>query len=336
MGRGKIEIRRIENATSRQVTFSKRRNGLLKKAYELSVLCDVDIAVIVFSPTGKLFQYASSSMKEILERYEQVPPEQKEKGSQRLDNMDYLNREVAKLRNEVEHKYHEARQLEGEDLDRLGVYELEQLEQKLSNSMRRIRGRKDELMKAELEGLRKQVADMETALVGAASFDGRPLSGSSNYLLQSIPGIRTMPPSSLGGMNPASTSLQLGSDRLFGNRGVELHDRSASDESPVMTNRMSVDFAQAPREMSGVDLSGSPVPPWKSQAAAAAQQEWKNQASSPTDWKVTNTEHLDSWPKAPAPTPEWKSTSVQPEWKNQSSPSSEWKPLDWMYHGPQD
>ncbi|KAH7431446.1 hypothetical protein KP509_08G048300 [Ceratopteris richardii] len=57
--RGKIQIRRIENATSRQVTFSKRRNGLLKKAYELSVLCDAQLALIIFSATGKLFEFAS-------------------------------------------------------------------------------------------------------------------------------------------------------------------------------------------------------------------------------------------------------------------------------------
>lgn len=53
-------MRRIENATSRQVTFSKRRNGLLKKAFELSVLCDAEVALIVFSPRGKLYEFASS------------------------------------------------------------------------------------------------------------------------------------------------------------------------------------------------------------------------------------------------------------------------------------
>ena len=52
-------MRRIENATSRQVTFSKRRNGLLKKAFELSVLCDAEVAIIIFSPRGKLYEFAS-------------------------------------------------------------------------------------------------------------------------------------------------------------------------------------------------------------------------------------------------------------------------------------
>ncbi|CAJ1949934.1 unnamed protein product, partial [Sphenostylis stenocarpa] len=60
MVRGKTQMKRIENATSRQVTFSKRRNGLLKKAFELSVLCDAEVALIIFSPRGKLYEFASS------------------------------------------------------------------------------------------------------------------------------------------------------------------------------------------------------------------------------------------------------------------------------------
>jgi hypothetical protein len=59
MARGKVQLKRIENATSRQVTFSKRKNGLLKKAYELSILCDAEVAVIMFSQKGTLFKFAS-------------------------------------------------------------------------------------------------------------------------------------------------------------------------------------------------------------------------------------------------------------------------------------
>lgn len=60
MGRGRIEIKRIENTTNRQVTFCKRRNGLLKKAYELSVLCDAEVALIVFSSRGRLYEYSNN------------------------------------------------------------------------------------------------------------------------------------------------------------------------------------------------------------------------------------------------------------------------------------
>jgi hypothetical protein len=60
MGRGRVELKRIENKINRQVTFSKCRNGLLKKAYELSVLCDAEVALIVFSSCGKLFEFGSA------------------------------------------------------------------------------------------------------------------------------------------------------------------------------------------------------------------------------------------------------------------------------------
>ncbi len=52
-----------------QITFSKRKGGLLKKAYELSILCDVEIAVVMITSNNKLYQYASSNMNSILIRY---------------------------------------------------------------------------------------------------------------------------------------------------------------------------------------------------------------------------------------------------------------------------
>ncbi|KAI5386079.1 hypothetical protein KIW84_072593 [Lathyrus oleraceus] len=68
MTRKKIQIKKIDNISSRQVTFSKRRKGLFKKAQELSTLCDADVALMVFSATNKLFEYASSSMQQVIER----------------------------------------------------------------------------------------------------------------------------------------------------------------------------------------------------------------------------------------------------------------------------
>ncbi|KAJ1948491.1 Myocyte-specific enhancer factor 2D [Linderina macrospora] len=69
MGRKKIRIQRITDERNRQVTFLKRKAGLLKKAYELSVLCDCEIAVIIFSSQNKLVQYASTNMDKVLMRY---------------------------------------------------------------------------------------------------------------------------------------------------------------------------------------------------------------------------------------------------------------------------
>ena len=56
-----MQLKRIENKINMQVTFSKRRSGLLKKAHEISVLCDAEVALIVFSTKGKLFEYSTDS-----------------------------------------------------------------------------------------------------------------------------------------------------------------------------------------------------------------------------------------------------------------------------------
>jgi hypothetical protein len=60
MAHGKVQMRRIENPVHGQVTFCKRRMGMLKKVRELSILCDADIGVIVFSPHGKIYELATN------------------------------------------------------------------------------------------------------------------------------------------------------------------------------------------------------------------------------------------------------------------------------------
>ncbi|KAM0903885.1 hypothetical protein ACQ4PT_018379 [Festuca glaucescens] len=70
MARREVQMRRIENPVHRQVTFCKRRMSLLKKANELSVLCDADIGVMVFSPHGKIYELATNgNMQGLIERY---------------------------------------------------------------------------------------------------------------------------------------------------------------------------------------------------------------------------------------------------------------------------
>ena len=73
MGRKKISIARITDERNRQVTFTKRKFGLMKKAYELSVLCDCEISVIIFNSHNKLFQYASTDMDKVLLKYTGIP-----------------------------------------------------------------------------------------------------------------------------------------------------------------------------------------------------------------------------------------------------------------------
>ncbi|PPS09384.1 hypothetical protein GOBAR_AA11258 [Gossypium barbadense] len=72
MGRGRVQLKRIENKINRQVTFSKRRAGLLKKAHEISILCDAEVALIVFSHKGKLFEYSTDSCNRIYKCFRDV------------------------------------------------------------------------------------------------------------------------------------------------------------------------------------------------------------------------------------------------------------------------
>ncbi|KAM6543542.1 hypothetical protein CsatB_007989 [Cannabis sativa] len=68
-GRQKIQIKKLENKSNKHVTFSKRRSGLFKKAGELSLLCGSKVAVIVFSPTGKLFCFGHPSVDDVVRSY---------------------------------------------------------------------------------------------------------------------------------------------------------------------------------------------------------------------------------------------------------------------------
>lgn len=87
MGRKKISIRTIPDERNRQVTFMKRKFGLLKKAYELSVLCDCEIGIIVFSENNRLYQFATSDMDALLLRYTETPTIYENKTSMDIEKM---------------------------------------------------------------------------------------------------------------------------------------------------------------------------------------------------------------------------------------------------------
>lgn len=69
LGRQKIPMKKIEKESSLQVSFSKRKSSLFKKASELSILCGVNISVIVFSPGGKAFSFGHPSVESVVNRY---------------------------------------------------------------------------------------------------------------------------------------------------------------------------------------------------------------------------------------------------------------------------
>ncbi|WMV54446.1 hypothetical protein MTR67_047831 [Solanum verrucosum] len=170
MGRGKIEIKRIENNTNRQVTFCKRRNGLLKKAYELSVLCDAEIALIVFSTRGRLYEYSNNkakhviyvnSVKATIERYKKATAETSSAYTTQELNAQFYQQESKKLRQQIQLMQNTNRHLVGEGLCSLNVRELKQLENRLERGITRIRSKKHEAILAETENLHKREIQLE-------------------------------------------------------------------------------------------------------------------------------------------------------------------------------
>ncbi|PON36762.1 MADS-box transcription factor [Parasponia andersonii] len=101
MGRLKLKIKRLESTSNRQVTYSKRRNGILKKAKELSILCDIDIVLLMFSPTGKptLYQGERSNFDEVITKFSQLTPQERTK--RKLESLEALKKTFKKLDHEV-------------------------------------------------------------------------------------------------------------------------------------------------------------------------------------------------------------------------------------------
>nr|AAF19048.1 MADS15 protein [Oryza sativa] len=162
MGRGKVQLKRIENKINRQVTFSKRRNGLLKKAHEISVLCDAEVAAIVFSPKGKLYEYATDSrMDKILERYERYSYAEKALISAESESEGNWCHEYRKLKAKIETIQKCHKHLMGEDHESLNLKELQQLEQQLESSLKHIISRKSHLMLESISELQKKERSLQ-------------------------------------------------------------------------------------------------------------------------------------------------------------------------------
>ncbi|KAG8390285.1 hypothetical protein BUALT_Bualt01G0067700 [Buddleja alternifolia] len=162
MVRGKVQLKRIENTTSRQVTFSKRRNGLLKKAYELSVLCDAEVALIIFSQKGRLSEFSSSNTQKTIERYLEhanqgrnanIEVEQHMQCSDNLFYLQHLKHEAAYIAKKIELLENSRRKLLGHDIEECSVEEVQEIENQLERSLKNIRERKTQLFKEEIEKL---------------------------------------------------------------------------------------------------------------------------------------------------------------------------------------
>ncbi|XP_031130430.1 MADS-box protein SVP-like isoform X1 [Ipomoea triloba] len=193
MVRQKIEIKKIDSLSARQVTFAKRRRGLFKKAHELSTLCDVELGLIVFSATGKLSDYSSSSLRfaafvwSLLCSLRFAPLRIIAQGMVQV--LARHNMHSEKNENDLEHHHHHPqpplqlqqdnrcthamllkeykdkdrhlRQLKGEDLQELGMEDLIRLEKQMERGLSRVQKSKDDIRLKEMSALKKKEATLK-------------------------------------------------------------------------------------------------------------------------------------------------------------------------------
>ncbi|XP_004301484.1 PREDICTED: agamous-like MADS-box protein AGL18 [Fragaria vesca subsp. vesca] len=143
----RTEIKKIEDLSARQVTFSKRRNGLFRKAKRWSVSYDAEVAVIVFSNTGKLYQFSSTSMEHTLLRYNNkgVSSPDEKRQHEAAAKPETLNATVL-LQEQIASLKSDCSRMRGRELDGLSLKELDELEKELNQGILSITKRKDEVL----------------------------------------------------------------------------------------------------------------------------------------------------------------------------------------------
>ncbi|KAJ6821224.1 MADS-box transcription factor 26-like isoform X2 [Iris pallida] len=155
MARGKVQLRRIDNPVHRQVTFCKRRAGLLKKARELSVLCDADIGIIVFSSHGKMYELSTNgTMQDMIQRYLTTCAESPvQSGDTNPTEQENVN-EISTLKQEIDILHKGLRYMFGEGPGLMTLDELQALERNLEIWMYHIRSAKMQIMFQEIQQLK--------------------------------------------------------------------------------------------------------------------------------------------------------------------------------------
>ncbi|XP_054816171.1 agamous-like MADS-box protein AGL12 isoform X2 [Prosopis cineraria] len=158
MVRGKVQMKRIENPVHRQVTFCKRRAGLLKKAKELSVLCDAEIGLLIFSAHGKLYELATKGYMKFT-RGPQLQPEPTINESHPQDakeEIDLLKQEIGTLQKGLSYLF-------GGGIGTMAVEELQVLEKYLEMWIYQIRSMKMNNMLREIQTLRDKEGILKAA-----------------------------------------------------------------------------------------------------------------------------------------------------------------------------
>ncbi|CAF2065496.1 unnamed protein product [Brassica oleracea var. botrytis] len=173
MGRAKLEIKPIQKSTNRQITYSKRKKGLIKKAYELSTLCDIDLALLMFSPSDRLCIFSSETrIEDVLAKYINLPDQEREKyyllrtleqlktendmafqinEPRFLSLLQELEKELCRLQQQLQISEEELRKFEPDPVRFTSMEEMEACENHLLSTLTRMVQRREHLLSRSFE-----------------------------------------------------------------------------------------------------------------------------------------------------------------------------------------
>ncbi|RDY00509.1 Agamous-like MADS-box protein AGL65, partial [Mucuna pruriens] len=179
MGRVKLKIKKLESISNRHVTYSKRKSGIVKKAKELSILCDIDILLLMFSPTGKptLLQGERSNIEEVIAKFAQLSPQ--ERAKRKMESLEALKKTFKKLDHDVKIQDFLGSSY-WNNLEKINNLEhLRQMEDSLRESINRVCLQKENLGKHQLISLEcanQMQEGMTLPLMMASLQESQPLS----------------------------------------------------------------------------------------------------------------------------------------------------------------
>ncbi|CAJ2671719.1 unnamed protein product [Trifolium pratense] len=163
-GRQKIEMKKITNESSMLVTFSKRRTGLFKKASELSTLCGANVALIIFSPSGKAFSFGHPNVDTVIDRYLSLVP------SQNNGDMQFIEADVRELNSQLT-RFNNALDIERRRSVELShMHNMNETQCWLNRPVDEMNFDQLESLKNALENLKKHIAEHPARLVIQGAF----------------------------------------------------------------------------------------------------------------------------------------------------------------------
>ncbi|KAJ7967616.1 Agamous-like MADS-box protein [Quillaja saponaria] len=203
LGRKKIEIKKIDDKSSKQVTFSKRRGGIFKKASEICVLCNAQVAVIVFCPAEKVFCFGHPDAETVLNRnlnyslesepvkqdhplsFEQLNKEYEEK----LKVREKEKQRLTEIENAVKDGIHRSWDWWNQPIDEMNAQELEGIMEAMKEMRKNLAERADQMMRASLWPSQSFYEATPTSVAAARNYGdglGNQFEGLSGYGCQNF------------------------------------------------------------------------------------------------------------------------------------------------------